>query len=234
MAKSETQFVCQQCGAAHSKWAGRCDACGGWNTLVEEAVATGPANSLAKSGGGKGIGKSRGRRLEFTGLQGNSREIRAASPASPSSTASAAAAWCRAPPCSSAAIPASANRRCCSRSLAALAAGKRGKTIAAPISPAKKSLDQVRLRAARAWASPRAGASSPPRPASAISSTALESRRRAEHRGDRFDPDHVSRYARQRARLGQPGARLRAGADPPRQEARLPRHPGRPRHQGRR
>src|ERR1700742_1014928 len=71
MAKQETQFVCQQCGAAHSKWAGRCDACGGWNTVVEEAIATGPANSLAKSGGAKG----KGRRLEFTGLQGDSREI---------------------------------------------------------------------------------------------------------------------------------------------------------------
>src|ERR1700749_1818512 len=72
MAKRETEFVCQQCGAAHSKWAGRCDACGGWNTLVEEAVATGPANSLAKTGGG---GKAKSRRLEFTRLPGASREI---------------------------------------------------------------------------------------------------------------------------------------------------------------
>ena len=34
-------FVCQSCGAAAARWSGRCDACGAWNTLVEEgAVAT--------------------------------------------------------------------------------------------------------------------------------------------------------------------------------------------------
>ena len=32
-------FVCQSCGAAASRWAGRCDACGAWNTLVEEGAA---------------------------------------------------------------------------------------------------------------------------------------------------------------------------------------------------
>jgi DNA repair protein RadA/Sms len=39
MAKAATAFVCQACGGAHSKWSGRCDACGAWNTLVEETVA---------------------------------------------------------------------------------------------------------------------------------------------------------------------------------------------------
>jgi len=33
-------FVCQSCGAASARWAGRCDACGSWNTLVEEGAAT--------------------------------------------------------------------------------------------------------------------------------------------------------------------------------------------------
>jgi DNA repair protein RadA/Sms len=31
-------FVCQSCGAASARWAGRCDACGAWNTLVEEGA----------------------------------------------------------------------------------------------------------------------------------------------------------------------------------------------------
>ncbi len=35
-------YVCTACGAAHRKWAGRCDACGGWNTIVEEGAATAP------------------------------------------------------------------------------------------------------------------------------------------------------------------------------------------------
>lgn len=38
MAKLKTKFVCQQCGTSYSKWAGRCDNCGQWNTLVEEVV----------------------------------------------------------------------------------------------------------------------------------------------------------------------------------------------------
>ena len=43
MAKGAPQFTCTACGAAFPKWAGRCDACGGWNTLVEEApLAAGP------------------------------------------------------------------------------------------------------------------------------------------------------------------------------------------------
>lgn len=39
MIKNKSQFVCQQCGASYSKWSGRCDGCGQWNTLLEE-VAT--------------------------------------------------------------------------------------------------------------------------------------------------------------------------------------------------
>ena len=37
MAKAAESFVCQSCGAAYRKWQGRCDACGGWNTIAEEA-----------------------------------------------------------------------------------------------------------------------------------------------------------------------------------------------------
>lgn len=36
MAKNSAQFICQECGAAHSKWAGRCSSCGSWNSLVEQ------------------------------------------------------------------------------------------------------------------------------------------------------------------------------------------------------
>jgi DNA repair protein RadA/Sms len=44
MARRAQSFVCQNCGAAHSRWQGKCDACGEWNTLVEEgAGATGAA-----------------------------------------------------------------------------------------------------------------------------------------------------------------------------------------------
>ncbi|MDY6407935.1 MAG: hypothetical protein SPL08_04480, partial [Pseudomonadota bacterium] len=38
MTKRTTQYVCQNCGATFAKWAGKCDACGEWNTLVEEDI----------------------------------------------------------------------------------------------------------------------------------------------------------------------------------------------------
>src|SRR5580700_1734009 len=39
MSKSSASFVCQSCGASSSKWAGKCEACGGWNTITEEGAA---------------------------------------------------------------------------------------------------------------------------------------------------------------------------------------------------
>src|SRR5947208_6562348 len=36
MAKATASFVCQNCGAAYNRWQGKCEACGEWNTLVEE------------------------------------------------------------------------------------------------------------------------------------------------------------------------------------------------------
>lgn len=51
MAKSRTSFVCQNCGASYPKWVGKCENCGEWNTLVEEApVATGKS-AVARSSG---------------------------------------------------------------------------------------------------------------------------------------------------------------------------------------
>jgi DNA repair protein RadA/Sms len=41
MAKPHLCFVCQNCGAASQRWQGRCDSCGGWNTIAEESAASG-------------------------------------------------------------------------------------------------------------------------------------------------------------------------------------------------
>lgn len=41
MVKSKSQFICQHCGASYSKWTGKCDNCGQWNSLVEQAVSSG-------------------------------------------------------------------------------------------------------------------------------------------------------------------------------------------------
>ncbi|MCS6761183.1 MAG: DNA repair protein RadA [Candidatus Devosia symbiotica] len=41
MAKARSSFVCQSCGAITARWQGRCDACGEWNTIVEEMTDSG-------------------------------------------------------------------------------------------------------------------------------------------------------------------------------------------------
>ena len=51
MAKSRTLYVCQNCGAITQRWQGKCEACGEWNTIVEEAVAAGIAASRNRSSG---------------------------------------------------------------------------------------------------------------------------------------------------------------------------------------
>lgn len=50
MSKSGPSFTCTACGAAHRKWQGRCEACGAWNSIVEEA----PLSAGPKALGGKG------------------------------------------------------------------------------------------------------------------------------------------------------------------------------------
>ncbi|MBL8532136.1 MAG: DNA repair protein RadA [Hyphomonadaceae bacterium] len=53
MAKPDHVFTCQACGAIWSKWTGKCDACGEWNTLVEEAARPVVPGALAAPTGRK-------------------------------------------------------------------------------------------------------------------------------------------------------------------------------------
>jgi DNA repair protein RadA/Sms len=52
MGKPGSSFSCTACGAVHRKWIGRCDACGGWDTVVEEAPLA--AGAGARTGGRRG------------------------------------------------------------------------------------------------------------------------------------------------------------------------------------
>ena len=54
MAKARTVYRCTECGSESPKWQGRCDACGEWNTLVEEVVApkVAASSSTARRMGG--------------------------------------------------------------------------------------------------------------------------------------------------------------------------------------
>ena len=38
MSKGKSVFRCTECGADQPKWGGKCDACGAWNSLIEEPI----------------------------------------------------------------------------------------------------------------------------------------------------------------------------------------------------
>jgi DNA repair protein RadA/Sms len=58
MARAAARFTCTSCGAVQTKWSGRCEACGGWNTIIEEApLSAGPRGP-----------SGRGRAIELSGL----------------------------------------------------------------------------------------------------------------------------------------------------------------------
>ncbi len=50
MAKRSTSFACQACGAVYQRWQGRCEACGEWNSIAEEAGAAATAAPVASGG----------------------------------------------------------------------------------------------------------------------------------------------------------------------------------------
>jgi DNA repair protein RadA/Sms len=66
MPRANASFACQSCGAVASKWSGRCEACGGWNTIVEEASAI-PAGASARP-------RAKGRRFAMEGLKTEDKE----------------------------------------------------------------------------------------------------------------------------------------------------------------
>ena len=66
MAKSRSQFVCSECGASFSKWSGKCENCGEWNTLIESV------SSAAGIGEGKNaLSKSQlsGKKLDYVNIK---------------------------------------------------------------------------------------------------------------------------------------------------------------------
>ncbi|HXV23293.1 MAG TPA: DNA repair protein RadA [Alphaproteobacteria bacterium] len=64
MARSRSSYVCQACGSSYPRWAGRCEACGEWNSIVEEAGPQEPGSKLAR----------RGKRIDLAPLEGSEPE----------------------------------------------------------------------------------------------------------------------------------------------------------------
>ena len=63
-------FVCQECGAVYNRWKGKCEACGGWNTIVEETGSTSPMAGPAATR----PSRVKGRIFPLEGLSGESKE----------------------------------------------------------------------------------------------------------------------------------------------------------------
>ena len=47
--RARTVYRCTDCGAESPKWAGRCDSCGEWNSLVEEPVSAAPVTGKGRN-----------------------------------------------------------------------------------------------------------------------------------------------------------------------------------------
>lgn len=66
MSRTQSKFVCQSCGAVTSKWSGKCESCGAWNTITEERSNETPPK-------GKGLkAATKAQKINLTGLSGDS------------------------------------------------------------------------------------------------------------------------------------------------------------------
>jgi DNA repair protein RadA/Sms len=58
MAKTQTIYICQQCGNTSPRWQGKCFDCGAWNSLVEEKVSSQKASRTSSSAENKSEARS--------------------------------------------------------------------------------------------------------------------------------------------------------------------------------
>ena len=67
MARAASEYVCNQCGNVSTKWSGKCEGCGQWNTISEIAGSSAPPV-------GRGAKKAKGKSVELAPLAGDDRE----------------------------------------------------------------------------------------------------------------------------------------------------------------
>ncbi len=68
-ARLKSQYICQNCGAISARWQGRCDDCGEWNTLSEEAPTRAGVGAGPKAGALR-----KGRIIDLVALAGDAEE----------------------------------------------------------------------------------------------------------------------------------------------------------------
>ena len=147
MAKRQSRYVCQACGAQAPKWSGRCESCGAWNAIVEEALPQGTPGGLGAGPAGAGGRAAVFDRLDATPERG---------PALPR-MASGIGEFDRV--CGGGLIPGSAvliggdpgigKSTVLLQAAAMLARGKAGPPVTCAYVSGEESIDQIRLRAAR-------------------------------------------------------------------------------------
>jgi DNA repair protein RadA/Sms len=67
VARQQSRYICQTCGAAHLRWEGQCRTCGGWNTLVETVIRE--SDARRKVGPGQGAADRADRPQSLAGLR---------------------------------------------------------------------------------------------------------------------------------------------------------------------
>jgi DNA repair protein RadA/Sms len=67
MSRAMIEYVCNQCGNVSTKWSGKCEACGQWNTISEMAGSAAPPV-------GRGAKKTKGKSVELAPLAGQDKE----------------------------------------------------------------------------------------------------------------------------------------------------------------
>ena len=67
MARAASEYACNQCGNVTTKWSGKCESCGQWNTISEIAGSSAPPV-------GRGAKKAKGKSVELAPLAGDDKE----------------------------------------------------------------------------------------------------------------------------------------------------------------
>ena len=209
VARAQSRYVCQACGASFLRWEGQCRTCGAWNTLVETLVreaAQRPAPVAPPPAPRPGRRRRSSRCARRDVDPDRRRRHRRARP--------------RAGRRARAGLARPARRRAGHRQVHPAppggAAGRRGGSGRVLYATGEESAGQVRLRAARLG--PARRARRPTRSASCaetdVGRIVEPGARRAAGAADRrLDPDGDRRRARRPGRQRRPGPRVRPPAD---------------------
>ena len=71
MAKTQTRYVCQQCGRISPREMGRCPSCGSYGTMIEEIVSTAPTAAASRT---RGLSSAHSQPRRLAEIEGNAED----------------------------------------------------------------------------------------------------------------------------------------------------------------